>query len=229
MRLLLCLCMFLPVLTHAQPTGGEVLSNVQAVFDGIEDYTVSLDVTVDIERLKVPPMQATMYFKQPDKVHFESEGFALLPKEGVGFNPSMLTRRYMVADMEVQEISGKTAYVLTLKPRDDKTQLRKAYLTVDPDHWTPSELVAPLFDGRIMRASFRHRRVDGRWLPSELRVSLTSDDSSDVKAPNLLDEMAPMRRQQIPRKGIIHVRYSEYRINTGLSDELFDRKLVQPK
>jgi hypothetical protein len=34
---------------------------------------------------------------------------------------------------------------------------------------------------------------------------------------------APMRPQQMPRKGTVTVRFSEYRLNTGLNDEIFTK------
>jgi len=33
-----------------------------------------------------------------------------------------------------------------------------------------------------------------------------------------------MARPQMPRKGTITVRYSHYEINTGLSDDIFNKK-----
>ncbi len=55
-----------------------IVARVEQPYAGIADYTVNLDVNVDIQGLTIPPVRATMYFKQPDKVHFKAEGFAIL-------------------------------------------------------------------------------------------------------------------------------------------------------
>ncbi|MEK9138626.1 MAG: hypothetical protein AAB393_16000, partial [Bacteroidota bacterium] len=67
----------------AQPSGEEILKKVDVSFSGVQDYSVVLDITADMERMTIPPMQVHMYYKQPDKFHFESENFAILPREGL--------------------------------------------------------------------------------------------------------------------------------------------------
>ena len=73
----------------ADPSGEQILKNVESARAAVKDYTVMLDIVADVERLKVPPMKAKMYFKYPDKVHFDSKGFALLPREGLALNPGV--------------------------------------------------------------------------------------------------------------------------------------------
>ena len=47
-------------------SGEDILKKMEANSAGIQDYTVLLDVAVDLERLKVPSMRVTMYFKKPE-------------------------------------------------------------------------------------------------------------------------------------------------------------------
>lgn len=207
-----------PVLSFAQPSGEQILKNIEANYAGIQDYTVTLDVAVDLERLKVPKMKATMLYKQPDKITFKSEGFALLPKEGVGFTPGNLRARFEVVNVESREAQ----YLLTMTLKNDKTKLRKAFISVNASNWTVSSITTPQFDGRQMNAQFTYQRVDGYWLPATLNVTFSSD-TTDVEPADPFAQMpGAMRSSQIPRKGSIAVRYSEYKINTGLTDEAFE-------
>jgi outer membrane lipoprotein-sorting protein len=206
----------------AQPSGEEILKKIEANYAGIQDYSVALDVAVDLERLKVPKMKATMYFKQPDKVHFVSEGFALLPKEGVGFTPKSLSSRFDVES--VKEEKERSQYVLTLKLRSDRTRLRKTFVLVDSKNWTVASITTPHFDGRQMKAAFDYQRVAGYWLPASLNVTFSSDTTETE--PDPFGQMpGAVRSSQIPRKGSISVRYSDYKINTGLTDEVFESKV----
>ena len=69
-----------------------ILEDVKSKFGLIEDYTVDALIKVDVNFLRVPETQATIYFKQPDKVRMMSDGFALLPKEGINFSPLRLLK-----------------------------------------------------------------------------------------------------------------------------------------
>ena len=204
----------------SRPSGPEILQRVQEGVSGIEDYTVTLDVVVDLERLKVPRMHATMYFKQPDKVHFVSDGFALLPKEGLGFSLLGAASKYTVDRVEDDTLDGHAEYRLTLLPKSERNGLRRTVLEVDPGRWTADRVESELPDGRSMTARFRHEEVRGHWLPSMLTVTFASAAEDSVDA-GIVEQITPTRTRQQARAGTVVVRYSDYRINTGLSDDLF--------
>jgi outer membrane lipoprotein-sorting protein len=225
--LILMLLSLLPAGAAAQrqarlPEGDEILERMARGFEGVEDYTVTIDAVAELERLNVPPMTATMYYKRPDKVHFDSKGFALLPREGVALNPERLRARFTAVAVAPETLGGRSVLRLTLKPRNDRTGLRELFLDVDSSRWTPERLVSPQFDGRTMTATLTHARVQGHWLPSELLVRFTSTRADTAAEPPA--EGGPgATRPAPPRRGAVTVRYSSYRLNTGLSDDLFTR------
>ncbi len=203
-------------------SGEQILENIEANYAGIQDYTVALDVAVDLERLKVPKMQATMFYKKPDKIQFKSEGFALLPKDGVGFTPGSLSSRFEVQNVEEKTNAGQ--FVLTMTLKNDKTKLRKAFVVVNASNWTVASITTPQFDGRQMNATFDYRRVEGHWLPATLNVTFSSDTTETEPTDPFGQMPSAVRSSQIPRKGSISVRYSEYRLNMGLTDEVFEQQ-----
>ena len=58
-------------------TAEEILGHVLSAFSEIEDYTVQLHAEFDMEDIQVPPMDVTVYFKKPDKIHLESTSFVM--------------------------------------------------------------------------------------------------------------------------------------------------------
>lgn len=217
------------VTTHAGPTSAippdEVLSRLGAVTENIRDYTVTLDVTVDLDRLKVPAMKITMYFRQPDKVRFDSQDrFAMLPREGMTLNPRRLRENFHVGSGVPDTLGGKSVYRVVLKPKKDKTGLQELYLYIDSTRWTPERLVSPLFDGRTMSLSYAYAKVNGFWLPSENVVTFSSTvtDTTEQDAP--AQSNLPVRAPRMPRNGTVTIRYSDYKVNTGLGDEVFEKK-----
>ncbi len=216
----LFLC-FLPIhFTVAQLSGEDVLKKVEETFRGVEDYSVQLNIVVDLERIKVPSMNVKMYFKQPDKVHYESGSFALLPKESMSLNPSQLREQYTVESTRQFSDSGKGYHELFLRPKKENTALRGLALTIDGERWVPVLLVSSLPGGRMMKAEFTHEQVEGHWLPALLSVNF----SSDARDEDAGQPATPAPQTRPPRKGSISIRYSNYRLNTDLSDEVFEKK-----
>jgi outer membrane lipoprotein-sorting protein len=201
-------------------SGEQILKKIEENFSRIQDYTVTLHVRVDLERLKVPDMKATMYFKQPDKMHFESEGFALLPKEGLGFTAGSLSARF-----DAEEVREENRLLLVpLKRKHAKTGVRPILLTVNPATWTVEQVTTSLRDGRVMTAVFEHQELEGYRLPRALTVTF-SYDSTEVDSSDLFSQLPQNQRSpQIPRQGTIQIKYSDYSVNTGLSDTLFTKE-----
>ncbi len=205
--------------------GSEILARVEALYNDVNDYTVTLDIVADLERLNIPPMHVTMYFKKPNKLHFDAEGFAILPREGLGISAGQLSARYTVERVDEDTLNGAREFRLTLTPKDERAQIRKLLLYVNPVRWTPDKGVTSLPDGRTMSAAVQHEQVDGRWMPSLMTVTFTSPvrDTTEVPPWEQVAPAAPIRRAS-PRNGTITVRYSDYRINTGLSDDIFSKE-----
>ncbi len=71
-----------------------LLAKVVDGFADVRDFIVKIDAEVKMEQVQVPNMHATMYFKKPDKIHFDSEGFLFVPRDGIALNPVVLSDRY---------------------------------------------------------------------------------------------------------------------------------------
>lgn len=208
-----------------QIDGNEILKKVADQVDGLRDYEVTLDIMPNIENMSIPPMNVRMFFKKPDKVHIESKGFALLPREGLTFNPASLSERFLVDGARADTIDGKRILRLTMRPRSEQARTRRVILHVDPERWTAERFQTTGGDGRSMTADFTYGRVGEFWLPSRLHVGFSAAPADTVEVPSWEQQgPAGMSRPGI-RRGTIDVRYSDYRVNPGLPDELFSKEV----
>lgn len=200
------------------PSGETILRNVEARLATVHDYTVTLDVVADIERLNVPPMHATMYFKQPDRVHLDAEGFALLPREGLQPNLGKLLARYAVAGAGKDTLDGIPVRKVTLEAKSDRVFPRTLTVYVNPQRWTTERIVTSGAADRLATISFRYVQVEGVWLPGGMTAAFAPGppDSTGIDLP-----AGPLRGERKPRNGTVTVSYSNYRLNTGLGDEIF--------
>jgi len=204
----------------------DILGHLEKGLQGIEDYTVHLQAAVDMERLQVPSMEALMYYKSPGKIHFESSSFAMLPREGLAFNPSDLRQNYEGEYLGADTLDGLRCLVVRLKPRSDEMRMRLLTLWVDSARWVVTQMRAQPFEGRKVTARFSYIRVGERfWLPETLVVTLETTDAvpeGGVSLPGAAPEA--QRHRQALRQGAITVVYSNYVLNSGLKDELFEER-----
>jgi outer membrane lipoprotein-sorting protein len=171
--LVCCATLTLPAQkTTAQPSAAAILENVGKGFEGIGDFVTTIEAEVDMERVRVPKMKATMYFKKPDKVHFSSSNFAMLPREGVMLNPSHLRQRYEPELLGEETVDGKILYKLQLTPKESKSRPSKLMVWVDANTWTIARMESTPYQGRMIHIAFTYSLEANKfWLPSTMQAS----------------------------------------------------------
>jgi outer membrane lipoprotein-sorting protein len=209
----------------ASLSADEVLKNVERTFDGIENFVVTVEGEINMERIRVPRTTTTMYFKKPDKVHFDSESFAMIPRDGITLNPATLRQRYKAVASFDDTLGGKKVAKLQLLAKDLKARLRDLLIWVDTTNWTIAKAEASPYEGRTITFEFSYSLEAQRfWMPSRMKVSFgfflpeiaaPKAGTPDMTKP-IVEEM-----QRAPRIGWITLSYVNYRINTNLSDEIF--------
>ncbi len=210
------------------PSGAEILKNVESTVERVQDYVVDLRATINMERLRVPAMNVTMYFKKPNKIHFESQNFAMLPREGFALNPTVLRDRFDATVIAEETLQARKVYRLKLTAKDTKMRPQQLFLWVDPTNWTAAKIETTPYEGRSLSVAFTYKLYQSSfWLPETLKAtfSVAGPDTS-TRFSELAPQLAPQfnEMQRPPRSGSVTIVYSNYRINTGLSDEIFEQR-----
>ncbi|MCU0454206.1 MAG: outer membrane lipoprotein-sorting protein [Bacteroidetes bacterium] len=209
------------------PTAVEVLRNLEGTFRDVNDFTVDVVGDVNMESIRIPRMTVTMYFKRPDKLHFVSPSFSIVPREGLSPNPDRWRLDYDATMVGRDTLNGRPVWKLQLAAKDPEVRLRQAYLWVDPARWTLARLASMPYGGRTVTFDFEYERVQGRyWLPSKVTALFGSVGEKSEPlfrvpegSPNPAPQIEEMQRSF--RSGFVSFTYQGYRINTGLSDTLF--------
>lgn len=202
----------------AVPAGEALLRRVETALASVHDYTVSLEITADLENARIPPMNATMYFKEPDRVHFSSEGFALLPREGFILTPARILERFRI-DSVVSEGGGERDYRLWLTARDDRAGVSGGWLRISSGRWTIDGGDLRFADGGTLSVRYRYGMVGTVWLPSEMGLSFSRPAGAEPASPD--GQKSLPLGDSFPRQGSVTIRFSSYHLNIGLSDEIF--------
>jgi hypothetical protein len=196
------------------------LDLIEKKYSGLKDYSTDVNVHFDIEALKAPDMQARLYFKSPDKLKVDSRRIFFFPKEGGFFNPFQFEKRNFEARLiEHLTYEGRRAVRLKLTPNNTDTFNKGSVLTIDIDRDVIREIKILPSEGREIIAVIDYGFFDGFDLPVRIRLQLDIPPS----------EPGGAREFQFGRggkriSGRVEITYSNYKINSGLSDEIFKAK-----
>ncbi|HAL55363.1 MAG TPA: hypothetical protein DCP63_02505 [Bacteroidetes bacterium] len=209
-------------------SGVEILRKVEQTVEVVRDYTVEVQADVNMERMRIPKMQATMYYKRPNKIHFESTSFAMLPREGMMLDPTVLRESYVATVQESEVAEEKKVYKLQLAAMESKSRLRQLYVWVDGSNWTIVKMETIPYQGRVLTVTITQALQEGKyWLPRTLKASFDVA-GRDTTEKRIEPPATPPTQwegvQRPPRSGSITVTYSNYKVNVGLSDEVFQQR-----
>ena len=221
------------VINDKLPTYNQVLDSMEVRFLQIKDYQVTVDVVMDVKGIHIPPMMATIYFKQPDKIHFKSRGFAIFPKNAVAASPVQFRK---LADngkvSGIEEIENQKVFHLKLNPEvEDKNISVQIDLWVDQDRWIIKKMRVESNEFGWMEINNEFQLIDKIfWLPQKshvlmevdrkamtrFRTQIPMNPESQFKTPSILNDLFGT--------GQMYISFRNYKINSGLSDEIFEEE-----
>ena len=204
-----------------------MLERVKEEFKKIEDYKADITVKVDIPFIKMPERNATLYFKQPDKIHIESEGFAMLPKEGINFSPISLFESEHTSFYEKEEmIEEVNAAVIKVIPLNNKSDLVLSTLWIDPNKNLIIKVESSRKPTGTFVIEFDYTEIEeGLHLPETIEFTFSVDPfmfHSRNPQEMKIDENEQSEDSSRVKTGKVFIYYSNYEVNKGFPDSLFN-------
>jgi outer membrane lipoprotein-sorting protein len=200
-----------------------IISNVKDNFKKVKDYSVDVDVKVDVSFLKVPEMKAKIYFKQPDKTHIESDGFAMLPKDGLFASPlSLLEGDFTAIYVKDEQFEGRNISVVKVIPLNDKGDVILSTLWIDQNT-------------NLIRKVESTTKTNGTFILvlrySDTKFPLPENIEFTFNTSRLKISRSPMQEENNNKKNIspnstgkVFLTYSNYIVNKGIPDSIFKQK-----
>ncbi len=205
---------------QAQEDALRYLDAVEKKYSGVKDYTADVNVHFDIEALKAPDMRAKLYFKTPDKIKLDSKRIFFFPKEGGFFNPFQFNKKNFDAILlEHLTYDGRKAVRLRLIPVDMGASNRGFVLTIDIERSLIREMRVSPSEGRQIIAVIDYGTFGGFDLPVHIELQLDMPSAEPNGAKEFQLEQGGRRIH-----GKVEITYSDYKVNSGLSDEIFKEK-----
>lgn len=202
----------------------EILNNLKTAFNRVKDYVVDVTIKTDIDFIKVPPMKAKIYYKQPDKVHFESEGFALLPKNGMFTSPmSFLNDDYTAVFVKNDVFDGYKTSIVKVIPLNDKGNLVLTTLWIDQSKNVIRKVEATTKTNGTFSLVLNYDKDIKYPLPSSMVLTLDMPRiNTERRRQREFNENGESKSSSMT-KGKIFLNYSNYIVNKGIPDSLFEK------
>jgi outer membrane lipoprotein-sorting protein len=209
----------------------EILKRVKDEFKKVQDYEVDVKIKVDIPFLKMPEREARIYFKSAkgeDKIHIESEGFAMLPKQGLNFSPLGLLESKYTAFYEKDDVINNTPVaVIKVIPLSGESDIVLSTLWID----TKRNLILKVESSRkptgIFTIELDYKKTENEYnLPYSMIFTFTVDPALFPRgfSGEIEKEKESKSDEKKPKTGKVFIYYSNYKVNTGLPDELFEKE-----
>ena len=232
MRKLIFIWSLFLAITFAQSKDADtILNNVKEEFSKINDYVVDVNVSVDIEFLKVPDAEATIYYKKPDKVRVKSDKFALLPKEGLDFSPlGLLENDYQAFYQKEDTIDGHKVSVVKVIPLNDKSNVILSTFYIDQEKNIIRKVETSTKVGGSYTIEMKYDFTNKKYyLPdtmifsfnlSNLNIPKSIDEGFDTPEENEKKEKNKNRNTT----GKVIISYKNYKVNKGIPDSVFEKE-----
>jgi len=233
--ILLCICMISALSAEEYPDDKMLLKLMRSNYENIEDYQVTINVSVSVPGLRMPRKEIQYYFKAPDKSKIDASGFAMVPREGVTpffqfinddsirvkviGDTLLVDYQVFIVELELPEIDEEGGHL-------DNTELK---LWVDQKNGLIHRGILRSGNIDFITAMFRYQRIDGlAWLPSETIVELQFPPEfrniqmfgkDPVDAKKYRDSLQDIDNLV---NGNVELEFSDYKLNRGLPDKLFE-------
>jgi hypothetical protein len=219
----LIFALFLPtVILCQQPDPKEIISKVNAEYAKIKDYQVDVAIKIDVEFMDVPNGSAKIYFKQPDKVSIKSKDFALMPREGLNFNPGKILKgNYTPVYIKEDIIDGKPAHQIKIVPLDENSDFILSTVWIDK----AKPVILKVDATSKKQGTYSLFLSYGSSLQYALPTKLTL--MFDIKRDNLPKDFNGQMKKKTQTdtvKGKVYVYYSNYQVNKGIPESIFSNK-----
>lgn len=202
----------------------ELIRLVKNNFQTITDYSVDVTVSIDITILKAPTTKAKVYFKQPNKVKIESEGFALIPKQGLNFFlTELLESDYSPIYIRSDKFENFQVEVIKVIPMSDTTDIILTTLWIDPLIKVIRKIEMNTKSVGLIEVQLRYNDAIERVLPSDAIFTFqTNEDKSDSRNEDQNQSGKKLSKSKI--SGTVKLEYSNYIVNQGIDDSFFEQE-----
>lgn len=212
----------------AQTDANKILRGVYGKLQKAKDYTVDVNVKVDMPFIRMMPVNAKIYYKQKDKFKVESKSIAIVPRQGFDQASKMLadTNAYTAVIQGTEMIGNISTTIINIIPLSDTSDLilGKLYIDAKQSVILKSQLTTKS-NGTIL-TEYAYGAQAAYGLPDKMIFSV---DVKKFKIPksvaaDMNNKSTDADKKKDKKTGQIFITLSNYQVNKGIPDSFFNKK-----
>lgn len=206
----------------------ELVMKVKAKLDQVTDYEADGKMKTDVAFIKAPVGRVKVFYKKPNHFRLKKDGgISLLPKGGVSVNMSSV---FSITDFVAlaagdATINGIKTKVVKLLPLDENGDIVLTTLYIDEPDLLVMKSVTTTRNNGTYDIEMSYGKYAKYGLPDNVVFGFNTKDYKLPKGITLEfddDEKPISEAQKIKnRRGRVEISYSNYVINKGVSDAVF--------
>lgn len=213
----------------AQKSPNQLLRGVYQKMMKVKDYSVQATIKADIPLIKILPVNAVVYFKQPDKFKVESKAIAIMPRQGFSDVAKIIrdTTSYTAVFTGKEKIGASLTQIISVLPSEDTGDLVLAKFWIDYARNLVLKTQLTTRSSGTMQIEYFYANQLAFGLPDKMiftvdvkKFKIPKVMASDMNSPSKV----PKADDKDSKKGVILIDLKNYKINQGLKDAFFKQK-----
>ncbi len=205
-----------------------LLQKVKAKYDLVNDYTATGKMKTNVVFIKAPVATVKIYYKKPDRLKIKNEsGVSFIPKGSVNINMNNvlgLNNFTAVAD-GMEKINGIDCKVIKIFPLSDDESITRATLYIDEKQMLVMKSVISTKENGTYELVMTFKKFAAFGLPDKVELSFNTKDYKLPKGITIdYDNGSDKQKDDKAKdkKGKVEIYYSDYIINKGVPDAVFN-------
>ena len=207
----------------------KLLSLVYAKLNKTNNYSADVNIKVNLPFIKMPLINAKIYYKQKDKFNIVSKNIAILPKQGFVQLTKLIndTNSFTAMYQNNEILNGTKVRLINLIPLSDTSDVVLGKLWIDDvQHLILKSQITTKLNGTII-TTYEYNTQKAYGLPD---VMIFEVDIKKFKIPKAvaadINTTQKKEAEKAGKKGKIIITLTDYIVNKGIDDSFFKIKII---
>lgn len=207
----------------------DLIASINKKFAAVNDYKADVFLKFALPGIRLKDIHGRVYYKKPNKLRIRAKGIFFIPKDNPMKDiPKLLanTKAYTSVISGYETIDGKKCAVVNIIPLDPNLELivGKFWISIKEPLIYLSEITTK------KNGTIRTKNYFGKYakqaLPDKIKIQI---EMKKFKVPKLLAMDVKKKKKKetaatLRNTGEIYMVIANYKINTKLSNTVFDEK-----
>jgi len=205
-----------------------LLKSVKEKYDKVYDYTATGKMKTNVLFIKAPVATVKIYYKKPDKMRIKNEsGISFIPKGSVNINMNNVLglNNFEALDGGTEKINGIDCRVVKIFPLSDEENIIRATLYIDEKSVLVMKSVISTKENGTYELLMTFKTYSSYGLPDKVNLTFNTRDYKLPKGITIDYDNGTEKDKKDEvknKKGTVEIVYSDYVINKGVPDSVFE-------